>query len=100
MPITRRKSENAVRCSIYVSARALEVELLGTAPPASRTSQSTSPSPSFFCLPVAAEYSTKQKIADSHRVAAAAVVVVVIFIAMIMIIINVVIIAIAIHLNK
>ena len=56
----------------------------------------TSPSPSFFRLPVAAEYSTKQKIADTHRVAAAAaVVVVVVFIAMIMIIINAVIIAIA-----
>ena len=98
MPITRRrKSENAVQCLIYVSARALEVALLGPAPPASPLL--TSPSPSFFCLPVAAEYSTKQKIADSHRVAAA-VVVVFVFIAMIMIIINAVIIAIAIHLNK
>ena len=54
---------------------------------------------SFFRLPVAAEYSTKQKIADNHRVAAAAAAVVV-FIAMMMIIINAVIIAIAIHLSK
>ncbi len=99
--ITRRKSENAVQCSIYVSARALEVDLLGTAPPASLTSHLLRLRLRFFRLPVAvaAEYSTKQKIADSHRVVVAAAVVVV-FIAMIMIIINAVIIAIAIHLNK
>ena len=90
-------SENSVRCSIYVSAHALEVELLGTAPPGSR-SLLTFPSPSFFRLPVAAEYSTKQKIANSHRVAAA--VIVVVFISMIIILIIAVIIAIVIHLNK
>ncbi len=80
-------------CSIYVSARALEVELLGTAPPASLTSHFAF---AFVFLLAGGrrEYSIKQKIADSHRVAAAAVVVVVVFIAMIMII------AIAIHLNK